>query len=112
MSTIATHLHDGVHLLALQEVDIPLEDISLRLLSLAPGALAQGSTNGSTNGVITIMRPAIAPYVRPLQLDGRKNPGNVSQCLDTLTLALPTLPPFNFFNVYSSGQQPLRGALA
>ena len=39
MSIIATHLHDGVHLLALQEVNMPISDINLRLLSLAPGAL-------------------------------------------------------------------------
>ena len=112
MGIIAAHLRDGVHLLALQEVNMPVSDISLRLLSFAPGALAQGSTNGHTNGVVTIIHPDIAPYVRPLQLDGKTDPGNVSQCLDALTLALPTLPPFNFFNVYSSGQQPLRGALA
>ena len=112
MGIIAAHLNGGVHLLALQEVNMPVSDINLRLLSFAPGALAQGATNGHTNGVVTIVHSDIAPYVRPLQLDGKKDPGNVSQCLDTLTLALPTLPPFNFFNVYSSGQQPLRGALA
>ena len=112
MGIIAAHLSDGAHLLALQEVNVPVLDINLRLLAFARGALAQGATNGHTNGIVTIAHPDIAPYVRLLPLDGRKDPGNVSQCLDTLTLALPTLPPFNFFNVYSSGQQPLRGALA
>ena len=112
MGIIAANLRDGVHLLALQEVNMPVSDINLRLLSFAPGAIAQGATNGHTNGVVTIIHPDIAPYVRPLQLDGKADPGNVSQCLDALTLALPTLPPFNFFNIYSSGQQSLRGALA
>ena len=88
---------------------MPVADINLRILSFAPGAPAQGATNGHTNGVVAIVHPAIAPSVRPIQLDGKKDPGNVSQCLDTLTLAPPTLPSFIFFNIYSSGQQPLRG---
>ena len=61
MGAIAANLSDGVHLLALQEVNMPVSDINLRLLSFAPGALAQGATNGHTNGVVTIVHPDIAP---------------------------------------------------
>ena len=52
---IATNLHEGVHVQALQEVNMPILKIQRKLLSLAPGAIAQGFTNGSTNGVVTVV---------------------------------------------------------
>ena len=91
---------------------MPMHEIQRKLLSLAPGAIAQGYTNGSTNGVVTVVHPDLAPYVRPLQLEGRRALGDLSQMVDAFTLALPSLPPFNFFNVYSSGQHALRISLA
>ena len=85
LGVIVAHLHDGVHIQALQEVNMPLDDINTRLCLIAPGGLAQGTTNGHSNGDVTVIHPDVAPYVRPLQLDGRPGPGNVSHCLDTLT---------------------------
>ena len=111
-TTIATNLHEGVHVQALQEVNMPPLEIQRKLLSLAPGATAQGFKNGATSGVVTVIHPDLAPYVRPLQLDGRHALGDVSQMVDAFTLALPSLPPFNFFNVYSSSQHALRTSLA
>ena len=61
---IATNLHEGLHIQALQEVNMPILEIQRKLLSLAPGAIAQGYTNGSTNGVVTVIHPDLAPYVR------------------------------------------------
>ena len=109
---IATNLHEGVHIQALQEVNLPMQEIQKKLMSLAPGAIARGYTNGSTNGIVTVVHPDLAPYVRPLQLEGRRAIGDVSQMVDAFTLALPSLPSFNFFNVYSSGQHALRNSLA
>ena len=111
-TVIATNLHEGVHLQALQEVNMPLLEVQRKLLSIAPGAIAQGYTNGSTNGVVTVIHPDLAPYVRPPQLDGWCALRDVSQMVDAFTLALPSLPPFIFFNIYSSGQHVLRTALA
>ena len=91
---------------------MPMHEIHRKLLSLAPGAIARGYTNGSTNGVVTVVHPDLARNVRPLQFEGRRALGDVSQMVDAFTLALPSLPPFNFFNVYSSGQHALRISLA
>ena len=109
---IATNLHEGVHVQALHEVNLPVAEVRRKLLSLAPGSIAQGYTNGATNEVITIIHPDLAPYVRPLQLDGRRTLEDISQMVDAFTLALPSLPLFIFFNIYSSGQHVHRTALA
>ena len=40
LGSIVAHLHDGVHIQALQEVNMSIEDINTRLRLVAPGALA------------------------------------------------------------------------
>ena len=60
-TTLATNLHGGVHVVALQEVNLPVAEVQRKLLYVSPGAIAQGYTNGSTNGVITIIHPDLAP---------------------------------------------------
>ena len=76
---------------------MPSSEIQSRLLSVAPGAIAQGFTDWNSHGAVTDIHRDLDPYVRPLQLKGGRALRDISQMVDTLTLALPSPPPFNFF---------------
>ena len=112
MSVIAAYLNEGVHIQALQEINLSVQEIQNKRHSICPGAISQSFTKRTSHGVITIIHPGVAPYARPLQQGALKALGDIFQCRDTLTLALPTLPPFHFSNVYSPGQTRFRVALA
>ena len=100
---IVHHFKEGVHLLALQEVNMCTKELSRVLMSTFPGATLFGHTNGRSNGSILVIHPTLAPFVRPLTCPNLNTINNVHECIAAATVTIPKEPTFHVFGIYISG---------
>ena len=97
------HFKEGTHLLALQEVNMCVQEFKELLTRTFPGAALFGYTNGGSNGSVLVVHPSLASFVRPLNSVELGPIGNVHECIAAVTVALPKEPVFHVFSIYISG---------
>ena len=100
---VVHHFKEGVHLLALQEVNMDTGEFKEVLSRIFPGATLFGYTNGRSNGSVLVVHPTLAPFARPLTCKNLGTVGNVQECIAAVTINIPKEPTFHIFGIYISG---------